>query len=265
MIKNLRVNKKLWLITALLALAVSLIGVINQNIYSEVISQEILPGVVSQDLITVIISIVLIFLSLKVEAENIKSQILTLSFLAYIFYAYGIYAIEQIYNSFYILYLLIFSLSFWSIIFSLSNYDKSVFKKINLNKYIKYLTLSFLIIIPLLFYFLWINQLLPLMRTGEKIEFAFSVYILDIVFILPALIITAILIIKDKSLGYISAPILFFKAFTLLFSVGLGAAFRVFYELSFNPEESFFYIILSLLFLALAVLNILKLKISIKD
>ncbi|SIQ03291.1 hypothetical protein [Halanaerobium kushneri] len=264
MIKNLELNKKLWLITAILSLLVSLTGLINQDIYSKVVSKEILPGVVSQDLITFIISILLIYITLKVTKTAIKPQIIALSFLAYIFYAYSIYVIEQIYNSFYLFYLLLSSLSFWSIVVTLTNYDKSYFKELKLNKYLKYLTITFLILIPLLFCFLWSSQLLPLMAAGEKKEFTFSIYILDLIFVLPAMIITALILIKDKIIGYLLAPALFFKAFTLLFSVAIGSFLRPLYNVNFSAEQAFFYLILSLSFLALSILNFVQLKITTK-
>ncbi len=97
MLKNLKLNKSLWLITAFLSIIVSLTGLINQNIYTKVVSVKILSGVISQDLITFIISAVLILIVFTVSQNNFKGQILALSFLAYIFYAYSIYAIEQIY------------------------------------------------------------------------------------------------------------------------------------------------------------------------
>ena len=262
MIKNLNLNKKLWLITASLSLFVSLIGLINQSIYSKVVSQEILPGVVSQDLITFIISFLLIFIALRVKKKEIKVQIIALSFLAYIFYAYSIYAIEQLYNSFYLFYLLLTSLSFWSIVVALANYDNSYFEELNLNKYIQYLTIIFLILIPILFYFLWGSQLLPLMLSGEKQEFTFSIYILDLVFVLPAMLITVVMLIKKKPLGILLAPLLFFKAFTLLFSVALGSFLRPLYNVNFSAEEAFFYLILSLSFLSLSLLNFQQLKIK---
>ena len=161
MIKNLELNKKLWLLTGVLSLLLSLIGLINQSIYVKVVSQDILPGVISHDLITFIISILLIFIAFRVKKKEIKIQIIALSFLAYLFYAYSIYAIEQLYNSFYLFYLLLASLSFWSIVVALANYDSDCFEEINLNKYIQYLTITFLILIPFLFYFLWGSQLLP--------------------------------------------------------------------------------------------------------
>jgi len=126
-----------------------------------------------------------------------------LSFLAYLFYAYGIYVIEQLYNSFYILYLSIFTLSFWAIVFAMANLNPKVYKYFNLEKPFRNISLVFLLFIPILFYTLWINDLLPLIRNDEKIEFTFSIYILDMAFVLPAFLILAVLIIKRKELGYL--------------------------------------------------------------
>ena len=125
---------------------------------------------------------------------------------------------------------------------------------------IKRLSAGCLILIALLFYALWTGKLLPLMQTGEKIEFAYSITILDMAFVLPSLILTAVLIIKKNPLGLVLAPILFIKAFTLLFSVGLGGLIKPLYQQPADMGENAFYIILSLIFLALAVLNFWKLR-----
>lgn len=260
MINNLGKVRKLWLVVSGLSLVAASIGVFNQNIYSKVVSLEILPGTISQDLITIIISLVLLILSLIVSKEDFKKQIVGISLVSYLFYGYGIYVIEQIYNSLYLLYIAIFTLSFWSIIYGMVNINREKLRNIKISKLVRYLTAGFSIFIPLLFYSLWIGQLLPLMRTGEKLEFTHSIFILDMAFVLPAFIISAILIIKRNELGYIFAPILFFKAFTLLFSVGLGGILKPLYNQTANLGESAFYIILSVIFLALAVLNFWKLE-----
>ena len=119
-----------------------------------------------------------------------------------------------------------------------------------------------MILIPLLFYLLWGSQILVLMKSGVKQEFTFSIYILDLIFVLPAMLITAVMLIKKNIFAYITAPVLFFKAFTLLFSVAIGSFLRPFYNVNFIAEEAFFYLILSLSFLALAFLNFKKLEIK---
>lgn len=259
MLDNIKRNKRLWLITAVVSLVPAFIGVFYQNIYIKVASRDVLSGMVSQDLITIVIGLVLLIFSLKINKDDTKKQILSLSFLAYLFYAYGIYVIEQIYNSLYIIYIIVFALSFWALVYGLININTDKLKNIKMSKLTRYITIGFLIFIPVLFYILWTKELLPLMQEGKKIEFMYSIYILDMAFVLPAFLITAFLIIKRKVIGYIFAPLLFFKAFTLLFSVGLGGLLKPLYNLKTEQGENMFYILLSLIFLALAILNYWKL------
>ena len=75
MIKNLKMNKALWLLVACLSLVAAFIGVYNQNIYSNVVSSNLLPGTIAQDAITIIAGLVLLFLSLKTNEADIKNRL----------------------------------------------------------------------------------------------------------------------------------------------------------------------------------------------
>jgi hypothetical protein len=79
-------------------------------------------------------------------------------------------------------------------------------------------------------------------------------------FVLPALLICSVFMIRRKSLGLILAPILLIKASTLLLSVGLGGLFRPLYGLSAAPGDTAFYLALSAVYLGLAVLDLWKMK-----
>jgi hypothetical protein len=260
MIKNLKINKILWLLASCLSLISALTGVFNPNIYGKVISNNMLPGVIAQDATTIMVGLLLLFLCWKTNEAEIKKQIIAISLLGYLFYASGVYVIERLYNSFYLFYMAIFALSFWSIVYGLSNINSDVLQNLRVSKLVRYLSAGYLIFIALLFYPLWIGKLFPLMQTGEKIEFLYSIFILDMVFVLPASIISAILIIQRKALGMILAPLFFLKGFTLLFSVGLTGVLMPFYNQTFNPGETAFYLILSVVFLALGILNLWKIN-----
>jgi len=260
MIKDLKFSKVLWLLIACLSLMAAGMGVFNQDIYSKVVSSDLLPGTVAQDAITIIVGMILLFLSLKTDAVDIKKQIVAMSLLAYLFYGYGIYVIERIYNPLYLLYMAIMALSFWSIVYGLANLNQDIVGQIKTSKLVRYLSAGCLLFTTLLFYFLWTGSLLPLMRTGEKIEFSYSIFILDMVFVLPAILISGILLLKKKALGLIVAPILFFKAFTLLFSVGLGGLMALLYGQTVDQGEIAFYLILSVIYLAFAALNFWKIN-----
>jgi len=244
---------------AIQALAASLRGVIHPEIYDGVASESIIPGMISQDLMTIVASVALLLFSL-VKTNNSKIQLIPLSLLGYLFYGYAIYSLEQIYNSWYLVYLAIMALSFWALIYGLLSLNSKAIQSFQPARWLKYLTAGFSLFIPLLFYLLWIFQLIPLMQNGERIEYTFSIFILDMVFVLPAFLVSAFLILKKNALGYIFSTMLFFKAFTLLFSVGLGALIKPLYNQAANASEGFFYIILSVIFGGLAVLNYVKLK-----
>lgn len=261
MLRNLGINKKAWFLVAVPALAASFWGIIHPEIYKGIAAESIIPGMISQDFMTIAASIALILFSL-LKTKKSKIQVIPLSLLGYLFYGYAIYAIEQIYNAWYIVYLIIMAFSFWTLIYGLINLDTKKIQNLCPGRWIKFLTAGFSLFIPLMFFLLWLFQLIPLMKNGERIEYTFSIFILDMVFILPAFLISAFLILKKNALGFIFATMLFFKAFTLLFSVGLGAFFKPLYNQSGSSSEGTFYIVLSVLFLGLAVLNYLKLNFS---
>ncbi|MCK4788973.1 MAG: hypothetical protein KAV87_34855, partial [Desulfobacteraceae bacterium] len=101
MVQNLGTNKILWLLTALLSLAAALMGVFNPDIYSKVVRSDIMLGVFGQDLMTIVASVIILLLAIRIKKEDSKKQIVILGILGYLFYAYGIYVIERVYNMLY--------------------------------------------------------------------------------------------------------------------------------------------------------------------
>ncbi|MGM0366100.1 MAG: hypothetical protein ACQEP5_06135 [Actinomycetota bacterium] len=132
---------------------------------------------------------------------HIKKQIIILGLSGYLFYAYGIYIIERIYNLFYFSYMAVFALSFFAVVYGAADIRGDVKQKVSLPKPVRSVSIVFLLLQPVVFYPLWASQLLPLMVSGQKIEFLYSVYILDFCFIMPAFIIVAIRSVKSEGLG----------------------------------------------------------------
>lgn len=259
---NLKINKILWLLIAIISLFVSIIGVLKSSIYEKVISPDILPGIVSQDITTIIVATVLIICVIKVGRDNFKIQIIILGIISYLFYAYGIYVIERVYNIFYLFYMSIFGLSFYSIIYGLVSIHKDIFQKIHLAKYVKILSIVFLFFIPIMFYIIWTSQLLPLIEVGEKIEYYYSIYIIDLCIIMPAFIIAAVKTIKNKGLGLFISPALFILGFSILFPVGLGELIKPHYNQVTDTGGMLLYLSLSVIFLILSIINLVNLKIT---
>jgi hypothetical protein len=88
----------------------------------------------------------------------------------------------------------------------------------------------FLLVVAILFYFQWLSEDIPALVTGkipqsvtENGLLTNPVHVLDVGFLLPAMIITALLLWRRKPLGYTFAiPLL---VFTVITGVGILAIF----------------------------------------
>lgn len=256
--KNLKTNKIMWFLVALMSLIAALVGVFNRNIYTKVVSDEIMIGVFAQDLFTIVLSTIILFSILTIKENDTKKQIVILGIISYLFYGYGIYAIEQLYTVLYLLYMAIFGLSLYTLVFGIVSIRKKILGEIRLSKLMKNISIGFLLFVPFLFYPLWISQIIKLIQVGQKLEFTYAVFILDLCFVMPMFIITAIMVVKNINLGLLLAPALFIKGFTVLFPVGLGELFKQ----STDIGGTSFYIGFSMVFLMLTVLYFKNLKID---
>ena len=91
-----------------------------------------------------------------------------------------------------------------------------------LPKTVRLLSASGAILQPLIFYPLWIGMLLPLMRTGEQIDSLYSIFILDLCFIMPAFLILSVLAYRSHGTGLLLLPAIYVLGFTLIFSLAVG-------------------------------------------
>lgn len=236
---------------------------LNPEIYQQVVSKDIVPGVFSQDLMTIPASITVLLLTSRIKEEDFIKQAVVLGILGFFFYGYGIYTIERLYNVLYLLYMAILGLSFYSIIYSLSNIRKENLQMLEVPKIVRFVSVAFLLVNPLIFYPLWISQLLALLMTGEKIEFLYSTYILDLCFIMPAFIIAAVVAARRDVMGLLLTPALFVMGFTLLAPLALSEFLKpLLYDLSMDTAEMGLFLLLSILFLILIVAYSWSLKIK---
>jgi len=88
-------------------------------------------------------------------------------------------------------------------------------------------TSIFLIIIAILFYFLWLSEIIPALIKNEIPKSIIEngtltnpVHVLDLSIVLPALLITAIFLLKKKSSGFLLAPAMLM--FCILMSLAIG-------------------------------------------
>ncbi len=194
-------SQRLRLASLLVAIpaAVSAIGgLIVPGIYKGLFPDDFLPGTIPQDILTILVCATLIILSFGKSKNNIKVKVVNLGLFGSLWYLYGIFTIERVYNWFYLLYAITFAASFWSMIFVTANIN---WKQITfeLSKPLKKLSGFSSIIISTVFTAIWIAALIPLMISHNRIEYLYSIYILDLCFIMPAFFMTGIMTLKGKS------------------------------------------------------------------
>jgi len=265
MIKNLRTNKILWYSAAIISIAVALIGIVNTGIYDDVTTDKVMPGVLSQDVFTVILSALVLSVGYGIKEEDTKKQTLMIGVMGYLFYGYGIYSIEQIYTALYLFYLAVFGISAYALVYFIHSLEWDKIEDITAPKWVRMSSLVFLIITPLIFIPLWSSQLIPLMQTGDKIEFLYSVYILDLSFIMPTFLIIAYQLFKKNKFGYLFTPSIFIVGLMVLAPLSLGEAFRsLIYDQSMDMAMFGLFLVFSLIYLALTIVNLVKMDLKLE-
>ncbi|MFW5688948.1 MAG: hypothetical protein ACOC1U_05175 [Spirochaetota bacterium] len=258
---TLTTNRILWVLTALAALVASLVGVMQPSIYDGLVDPAIMPGVFTQDLLVLVASIVLIVLAFVARAESYRVQIVIAGILGFFFYAYGIYAMEQVYTMWYYLYLLVLALSFYALIYQLSTFDYTAVALMELPPVVRIFCGAYAVFVAVMFNVIWIVRLYPLLVAGDRIENTFSIMVIDLVFIMPSMAIAGLLAIRRRPLGTVGVPALFVLGIGILTPLALGELLKpVLYDMPTIPGELRLYATLSLVFLALTVLYLATLR-----
>jgi hypothetical protein len=234
MVHNLKLAKIFWMIPTLLALLAALGGVVFKGIYIDLFPEDFLPGAFPQDVLTILVCIGLFVLIAITKEGDVKLQVVILGLLGSLFYLYGIFTIERVYNWFYLLYAAVFAASFWSIIYSLAGFKPENFAHLQLNDGMLKTTAVSSILIAILFTFLWTAALIPLMRDRNRIEYLYSIYILDLCFIMPAFCMTALMSLRRMPLGILLGPAIMILGFFVIFPLGLNELAKPAFGLAIN-------------------------------
>ena len=146
--------------------------------------------------------------------------------------------------------MLSFGLGLYGFIWGLCSLRRERIGRMRVPRMVKTVSVLFLLLVPALFSSLWVSQLLTRIRRAEKLEFTYGVYILDLCLVMPLFLIAAVMLVRDEGMGYMLAPILFIKGFTVLLPVGVGGLLTAGSSLS----ETAFYLGMAALFLVLTAL-----------
>jgi hypothetical protein len=213
--------------------------------------------VAGQDLVDLVFIVPLLVFSLIFMLRN--SRIATFIFggtVFYILYSFCMYAFGVHFNKFFLLYCMILGSSlylFIIVILELAKMDVQNWfgKKVPIR-----LTGVYLLLISAFFYILWFKDIVPAVvkntipkNVSEYNLLVNPVHVLDISIALPGLIMTAVLLMKKRKLGYILAPVLL--VFVIILAVALAGMAMMTKARGITEDMS-----IAIIFIVLAVISI---------
>jgi hypothetical protein len=221
----------LTLAIAVLVLIASSAGLFLKSTYSrETMSWTV--QTFGQDIANLVAAVALLLAVYFVNKGSVKAFLVWIGVLLALIYAYVIYAFDVHFNSLFLVYVAILGLSIYALVSSMvCLHLGSIQPYFSANTKARPVSV-FLLLIAVLFSFQWLSEDIPAL-VAEKIPQSVAenglltnpVHVLDLGLLLPAMIITSMLLWRRKLLGYILAlPLLVFSTLT---GIGILAAFLV--------------------------------------
>ena len=179
----------------------------------------------AQDVVTLVLGIPILLISLGMyRKKSLKGKLLLTGTLAFFLYTYVSYTFLWMYNSFFLIYVIIMSASFFAFTLCMMSFDLDQLRN-SFNTKLPIKTLAiFQIVIGLFLAFNWLGMILPAVINNSVpliIEHYTALVIqgLDLGFIFPISILSAVLLLKRNPYGYLLSSIVIIKGITLGTSV----------------------------------------------
>jgi len=257
--KYLGILEILTFILIIITFIVSLYSILNVQIYAPFTPVDMFPGALSQDVVSLVVSILLLIVLIKLRNSSEKIYLVWIALLSYLLYAYGLYAFDRVYNMFFLCYIAIFSLSLFSIIIFITSIDLDYFIEVRTETIPRRTIAVFLFAMAIIFLITWMRMIIPAMMNGIQSD-RNTIFVFDLSFFLPLLVISGINLWRQKKLGYLLSGILLMKMGFLGFSVLLGELIKPYFGQTFSVFLSVIFAVLGIGSFMLAIIFINRLK-----
>jgi hypothetical protein len=223
-------TRKLTVLTLLLVVSlavVSFYGAFVPLTYERDAASMAAQGM-GQDIVDLFLVVPLLAISLIFVLRNSRVALCIYGgTLLYILYSFFIYSFGVHFNNLFLLYCLTLGLSLYAFILLMYEFARMDAREWFGDKVPTRSIGIYLIIISMMFYSLWLRDIIPAIA-GNSVPRSVSdyellvnpVHVLDIAIFLPGLIITAILLMRKHRFGYVLAPILL--VFVIILAIALA-------------------------------------------
>jgi hypothetical protein len=185
-------------------------------------SVPIAAQAIAQDYVTLFLGIPLLLFSLFFARKGLlKGRLVLTGTLGYFLYTYVSYSFLSMYNSFFLIYVLLMSACFFAFTLAIMSFDKPMVPRYFDKKLPVTFIGCFLLFVSVIFTLMWLGKVAPtLMKevppVGLEHYTTLVIQALDLGFVIPTSILAAILLMKRKPYGYLLASVMIIKDITLL-------------------------------------------------
>lgn len=222
-------NNLLWLSIplALLLIIVSLTGLYSTGFYAKE-SLNWQAQSAGQDMADLFLVTPALLITAILAARKRKGALLAWAgVVMYIVYSFIIFCFAVHFNRLFLFYCAILGLSFYSLAWFFYTLLITPVSKTQFNEVPRKTTGIYFIILAILFAFLWLSEIIPAIIANDVPEsvreaglFTNAVHVIDLSVILPGMLISGILLLKKRYIGYIMAPV--FLSFFILMDITIG-------------------------------------------
>jgi hypothetical protein len=169
--------------TAVIAATCSAAGLVDPDQYRSVLSPAVLPGALGQDAASLVLAIVL----LVATARRWPADRVALPVLAFIAYGYGIYSIERTVTVWYIAYLAALACATWALVLGAARVLRTATGAEPLTGPRRVMVSALCALTSAAFTLAWVSALWPYARSNRQPPELWSIYLMDLCFVMPAM------------------------------------------------------------------------------
>ncbi|MFB6095161.1 MAG: hypothetical protein ABEJ71_01760 [Halodesulfurarchaeum sp.] len=206
--------------TLVLALLATVVGLFVPGFYRD--APPLLPQAYGQDLLTLVFAIPALAFSLYYSRKgSLRAYVVWLGVTGYILYTYASYAFMTAFNELYLVYTTLLWLSLYAFVGGFLSLDPEILAD-HLRRVTRWPYVAFQLLLVFLVGFLWLSEIVPAILTGTVPSSVAEaglptsvIYSLDLGIILPAFLISAYWLWRDRPWGYALTAVLLVKVATL--------------------------------------------------
>ncbi|WP_410511073.1 hypothetical protein PaeBR_13220 [Paenibacillus sp. BR2-3] len=198
----------------------------------------------AQDAVTLFLGVPLLILSLILTVKGlIRGRLLLTGTLGYFLYTFASYCFLAMYNSMFLVYVVLFSACFFAFILTMMSFDKRMlpvyFKESLPAKSIA----VFLWFIAFAIAMLWLGKIVnPLTKglipAGLEHYTTLTIQALDLAIVVPVAVVTGLLVIRRQSFGYLLAAVVIVKGVTMLTAISAMLGAMIYAGVKVSPVET---------------------------